>query len=155
MLEQLVKFLEEQEGCVLTVYKDSVGIDTIGIGTLWKPNMPRKITKQEALDYCTKDCVERLKKIDKVVKVLINDNQRIAIASLVYNVGYSAFSRSTLLKLLNQGKMKEAALQFLKWDKERVNGVLQVSKGLHNRRVREMNKFNANTQGMLDSPSGV
>lgn len=137
MLEKIVKFIEEQEGCKLNVYKDSGGVDTIGIGTLWKSDIPKKITRQQALDYCTTDCINFIKKIEKVCTASLNENQKMAIISLVYNIGFSSFSKSTLLKKLNKGDYAGAADEFLRWNKD--NG--KVIQGLTNRRQRERAKF--------------
>lgn len=141
MLEQLVKFLEELEGFKASIYKDTAGVDTIGIGTLWNSEIPMTITHQEAVDYCLADCKKRNKQLDTICHVLLNDNQRIAILSFMYNEGFSALSKSTLLKLINQNKFIKAAEEFLKWDKEHENGILVVNKGLHNRRIKERSKF--------------
>jgi len=60
------------------------------------------------------------------------------ITSLVYNIGFGAFKRSTLLRLLNAGASKEeVAKQFLRWNKA---GGKEI-KGLTNRRQAEYNLF--------------
>jgi len=61
-----------------------------------------------------------------------------AIVCFVYNVGVGAFAKSTMRKLLNQGKLLEASNQFPRWNKD--NG--QIVQGLVNRRADEMQLFN-------------
>ena len=51
------------------------------------------------------------------VKLQLNDNQFSALVSFSYNVGAYSLFESTLLKLLNQGELQEAADQFPLWDK--------------------------------------
>lgn len=143
MLEQLAKFLEEVEGFSATIYKDSGGVDTIGIGTLWKKGMPTKVTKEEARAMCINDAKSRLAALEKLCKVQINDNQRIALVSFMYNLGISALQKSTLLKKLNAGNYLGAAEEFLRWNKD--NGV--IVKGLTNRRVKERAKFLEDIKG--------
>lgn len=52
--------------------------------------------------------------------VMVNQNQFDALVSFAYNVGIGAESHSTLLRLVNAGRLPEAADEFLKWD--HVNG---------------------------------
>jgi lysozyme len=94
--------------------------------------------KKEALEWLriTTTAVEA--DVKRLVKVPINTNQQLALASLVFNIGAGAFARSTLLRLLNSGAEKSAvAAQFLRWNK--VKG--QEVKGLTRRRKAESELF--------------
>ncbi len=51
----------------------------------------------------------------KYVKVPLNENEKIALTSLIYNIGPNAFIKSTLLKKLNAGDKKGAADEFDRW----------------------------------------
>jgi len=75
--------------------------------------------------------------IDRLVKVPLNRNMADSLISLVYNIGPSAFERSTLLKLLNQGNYQAAAAQFARWNK--AGG--KVWPGLVRRRAAEASLF--------------
>lgn len=75
--------------------------------------------------------------VEKLVKVPLNQNQFSALTLLVYNIGVGAFQKSTLLKLLNQGKYTAAAAQFERWNK----GGGRVLKGLVSRRKAEAALF--------------
>ena len=56
------------------------------------------------------------------IKVAQSPNQIAALTSLTYNIGIGAFSRSTLLRLINSGADKnEIGAQFIRWNK--VKGV--------------------------------
>lgn len=140
-LQKTVEFLEELEGFSPTVYKDSVGKDTIGIGTLWIRGMPETVTKAQAELMCSADCQKRIQQISNFVRVELNDNQWCAVVSFCYNVGINAFKNSTLLKDLNNSDFSAAGDQFLVWDKGTVNGQKVVIQGLYNRRVKERSKF--------------
>ena len=132
------------EGLELKAYHDSAGIWTIGYGNTRNPytGLPikqgDKITKKEALDWLriTTSAVEA--DVNRLVKVPVNTNQRLALASLVFNIGAGAFARSTLLRLLNSGAEKSAvAAQFLRWNKVKGKEV----KGLTRRRKAESELF--------------
>lgn len=138
-----LNLIESFEGCVLKPYLDSVKIPTIGIGTTVYPNGKKvtmqdpPITKDQAYEYLrdhlNKDCAA----VEKMLKVVVNDNEFGALVSFAYNVGTAALQSSTLLKKLNAGDKKAAADQFLKWD--HAGGV--VVAGLTRRRNAERSLF--------------
>lgn len=136
------------EGKKLKSYKDSVGIWTIGYGSIYHYDLKRpiqrgdQITEEKALEWLKKEIKDKTKSIKQLLVVPVNQNQLDSLTSLVYNIGISAFKKSTLLKLLNQGANKiDVANQFLRWNKGRVNGKLQVIDGLTNRRKLERELF--------------
>ena len=45
----------------------------------------------------------------------LTQNEFDALVSFTYNLGWGAFKRSTLLKLLKEGRKNEAAVEFPKW----------------------------------------
>ena len=55
--------------------------------------------------------------VDELVTGELTQNAHDACVSFVYNCGIGAFKKSTLLKLINQGKFEQAAAQFAKWNK--------------------------------------
>jgi len=136
--------IQQFEGLKLKAYKDSVGIWTIGFGNIFNLDTGNPIKEgdeitQETADRWLKIEVDQLQaKMQKVITVPLTDNQLTAITSLVYNIGFGAFKRSTLLRLLNAGATKEeVAKQFLRWNKA---GGKEI-KGLTNRRQAEFNLF--------------
>lgn len=140
--EQGFEIIREFEGFRSNAYLDTGGVWTIGFGTIKYPNG----IKVKAGDTCTRGQAELWLKndcqwvdacLDKYVKVDINQNQFDALASFVYNIGETAFSKSTMLTLINKGQLKAAALQFDRW--VYVNG--KKEKGLANRRVKEKALF--------------
>lgn len=140
------KLIKLAEGFRDKAYKDSVGIWTIGYGTIKYPDgvavkQGDTCTLAQAEKYLINDCAWVDNTLDELVTVPVSQNQFDALASLVYNIGATAFSNSTLLKVLNQKDYKSAADQFGKWNKGKVNGKLTVINGLTNRREAEKNLF--------------
>lgn len=143
--EAIIKALE---GKKLKSYLDSVGVWTIGYGSIYHYDLNRpikrgdQITEEKALEWLRKEIKDKTKAIKQLLLVPVNQNQLDALTSLVYNIGISAFKKSTLLKMLNQNADKiSIADQFLRWNKGKVNGKLQVIDGLTNRRKLERELF--------------
>jgi lysozyme len=61
------------------------------------------------------------------------------MASFMFNAGIKAFEGSSMLRLLNAGKVTEACNNLLLWTKARAGpmGALVVVRGLINRRMAE------------------
>ena len=114
-----VELIKRFEGLRLTAYLDAVGIPTIGYGSTEGVPMGQKITESEAEALLRKDLVRFEKAVNDHVKVKISQNQYDAMVSLAFNIGASAFAKSTLVRVLNEGGYAEAADQFLRWDKAR------------------------------------
>ncbi len=117
-----VALIKEFEGYRDKAYQDVVGIWTIGYGSTkvnGKPVSPDMTCTEVQAEEWLKEEVENIAEpsINKLVKVSITQNQRDALLSFIYNVGSGNFSKSTLLKLLNQGMYGAAAEQFARWDK--------------------------------------
>lgn len=75
--------------------------------------------------------------IERLVTVELSSNEFSALTVLVYNIGVGAFQRSTLLKMINQGKRDQIPTQWLRWNK--AGG--KVIKGLERRRRAELMLF--------------
>ena len=137
-----ISLIEEFEGKRLRAYDDGIGVFTIGIGTIRYPNGKKVqkgdvITDQQAQEFLLHDLKNFEKVINDVVKVELTQNQYDAIVSLTYNIGSTAFRKSTLLRKLNAKDYKGAAEQFLVWNK--AGG--KVMRGLMRRREAERNLF--------------
>jgi lysozyme len=79
------------------------------------------ITKDTALTWLRMQTAATESQVKSKLKVKQNANQISALTSLAYNIGIGAFSRSTLLRLINtDAKANDIAAQFLRWNK--VNG---------------------------------
>ena len=133
------------EGCRLTAYPDpGTGGAPWTIGYGWthpvdgKPIKPGMTIKQETADRLLKTgLVSYENDVLKMAKVKLTQGQFDALVSFAYNVGSRALSTSTLLRKLNDGDVKGAADEFLRWNK--AGG--KVLNGLTRRREAERALF--------------
>lgn len=126
------------EGKRLVAYDDGVGIWTIGFGTTVYPNGTRvkkgdTCTEAQAKVYMQNDLKKFEYTVNSAVNIPLNQNQYDALVSLTYNIGATAFSKSTLVKKLNAGDIRGAADQFDVW----INAGGKRMQGLVNRRAKE------------------
>ena len=139
-----LELIKEFEGLSLKPYLDVVNIPTIGYGnTFYKDGKKvtlndkpiSEIEATELLSYVAqKDFGD---KILQLVKVPLNQNQFDSLVSFCYNIGMGNFTKSTLLKKINQSDFRGASLEFEKWNKS--GGV--VLAGLVKRRLKEKALF--------------
>lgn len=138
-----VQALKQFEGLRLQAYKDTGGVWTIGYGSITMFGKPVTeglvCTEADAEKQKTMDLAWAQTAVNKLVRVPLTQNQFDALVSFVYNVGETAFSRSTLLKVLNQRNFAEAVKQFLRWVYD--NGKFVI--GLENRRKKEAELFSS------------
>lgn len=125
-LAPTIKLIEEFEGFRAKAYVDPVNIWTIGFGTTIYPDDSRVkrgdlCTEVQALSWLSNDIMKlRIPAIKNYVKVSLNQNEIQALVSFVYNIGNTAFERSTLLRKLNARRpRKEVADEFYRWTKAR------------------------------------
>lgn len=104
------------EGCKLEAYLDSGGVPTIGYGHTKGVRIGQKITQEQADQFLIEDMKQAEDAVNRLVKVVLSQNQFDACVDFVFNLGEGNFSKSTLLKLINQGRLKEAADEFPKWN---------------------------------------
>ncbi len=135
--------IEPYEGWSSFPYKDITGKWTIGYGFTHLPdgtpvdaNTP-PISKQTALKWLELNLRSIVNTINANVHVPLTTDEDAALIDFIYNLGEGNFEASTLLRLLNEGKYKEAADQFPRWD--HANGV--VIQGLLRRRLSEQQEF--------------
>lgn len=95
---------------------------------------PNGISLDEAAVLLADDVRRFAAGVFRAVKVELNDNQFCALVSFAFNVGFGAFSRSTLLKELNRGQLSRIPLQLRRWNK--IAG--KESTGLTRRREAEV-----------------
>lgn len=133
-----LEFITDHEGTVLHTYKDAVGILTIGVGhTGPDVKTGMTISREQAMELLADDVYEAEHSVNTLVKVPLNQNQFDALVSFVFNVGGSAFGKSTLLKKLNAGDYEGASKEFSRWNKAGGRELL----GLTKRRLAEARLF--------------
>jgi len=121
--------------------KDGKQLYSIGYGHQIQPDEPELLTKilntYEQNDLFVRDTEKITKDMNNNILVPLNKNQQLALFSLRYNIGGTAFNNSTLLKVLNKGDYKGASERFQDW---RISEG-QINQGLVNRRELERQLF--------------
>jgi lysozyme len=116
--------ISKREGNILTAYRDSVSVLTIGVGHTSAAGPPivtpgMKITAEQSDEILSRDLVSVENDVNSAVNVPLTQNQFDALVSFVFNIGGTAFRKSTLLKKLNAHDFAGAADQFLVWVKQK------------------------------------
>ncbi len=135
--------VKRSEGFRSQQYLDASKRPTIGYGHLLRRDegYPNGISQDEALKLLAQDVKKAENTIKRNVKVELSQHKFDALTPFVFNIGESKFNESTMLKRLNEGKYKEAADEFPKWNKVTVNGIKVPNEGLSKRRARERKLF--------------
>ena len=109
------------EGIVLSRYKDSVGVWTIGVGHtaaaggMNPATFTGTLTITQAIELLRTDIAKYEKAVDAAVKVPLKQYEFDALVSFHYNTG--AIDRAELTKSLNGGMKAKAGQQFLNYMK--------------------------------------
>lgn len=126
------------EGFSPTPYQDQAKVWTNGYGNtegVTKNTPP--VSKPEAKAKLEQHVDKFAKRLDRELTVPAGPNQTAAYLSLMYNIGPDAFAGSSVKRLHNQSRFREACDAILRWNKITINGVLTFSRGLMNRREKE------------------
>lgn len=125
-------FIAKWEGLETTAYRDIVGVPTVCYGETRGVKMGDTYTKAECMDMLKVAVGDYYRKIEPcMTNKDIPVGVQASILELAYNVGTGAVCKSTMMRLANQGKYKEACRELDKW--VRAGG--QPIKGLQNRRA--------------------
>mgnify|MGYP003391643746 CR=1 FL=1 len=141
MTKEGFELLKQYEGCSLIAYKCPANIWTIGYGSTYYLDYS-KVQEGDKInmDLANKMLKHTVEDFEKSVHYLLNGlylpEQCIsALVCFAYNVGITAFAKSTLLRIIkdNKNNLKDIEIQFKRWNK--ANG--KVLEGLVNRRNAE------------------
>ena len=133
-----VELIKESEGLRLKAYLPTPNdVYTIGYGHTKTAEKGMVITLAGAEALLLHDLQWVETAIDMYVQVPLNQNQYDALTSFIYNIGGTAFRKSTLLKKLNKKDYNGAANELLRWDKQKG----KVLRGLTKRRQLEKDLF--------------
>lgn len=136
-----VHFIANAEGFRGKAYVCPAGKLTIGYGHVIGPTEKQRfangITKEEAEALLERDLEKYAAAVNKFVQVALSQGQFNSLVSFCFNVGITAFARSTLLRKLNDGDYEGAAGEFQRW----VNGGGRRLGGLVKRRQLEALMF--------------
>lgn len=105
----------------LMAYRDSVGVWTIGVGHTAAAGLPRpklgmRLTEASMIALFKVDLVQYELAVNTAVKGAMTQNEYDACVSLCYNIGVHGFTGSTVVHMLNQGRVADAANAFLMWE---------------------------------------
>lgn len=129
--------IREAEGCELKAYACPAGIPTAGVGHTRGVKLGTTYTEAQAQAWLAEDLADAEAAVTRLVKVPLTQGQFDALVSFVFNLGASKFAASTLLKLLNEGRVFAAASQFKLW----VHSGNKILPGLVKRRAAEVDLF--------------
>ena len=122
--ESTLSFITHEEGFRNKAYKDSKGLLTIGVGHLIKESEPHLInatlTDEQVKELLRSDLKWCSEAVETSVKVPLAQNQFDALYSLCFNIGETAFRKSTVVRKLNENDYKGAADAILMWNKPEV-----------------------------------
>ncbi len=134
---------EQFEGLRLAAYQDQVGVWTIGYGHTGPDVYPGlTITQNEATALLLHDVGTAAGCVNRLVTVMLQQEEFDALVDFVFNLGAQAFATSTLLRKLNASEFDAAIAEFAKWD--HAGG--QVVAGLLRRRLAEADLFRQGLQ---------
>lgn len=139
MIKQCVAMVAHFEGFSSHPYRCPAGVWTIGYGTTRYPNGIRvrdtddECTREQAFEWLNHELIKAERIVISSCSVYLNELQRAAIASFVYNLGSGAFRASTLRKRINSMKWDDVPYQLSRWNK--AGG--KVLRGLSRRRAAE------------------
>jgi len=139
------------EGFRAKAYLCPAGVWTIGFGTTNGVKEGDSVTRARAEELLKSDLKWAEAVINKKVTVKLKQNQFDALCSFVYNIGETAFSKSTMLKLLNKGQYDAVPAQIARWN--RVGK--EVNRGLTIRRAAEADMWLQSTDDKDDMPQAV
>jgi lysozyme len=143
IVDTALPLIKAEEGFRAKPYLCPAGVWTIGYGTTVYPDERKvsvrdpAITETEALAFLRLDAEARWTRIAPHLTRAPTDGQGAAMLSLAYNIGTSAFLKSTCLRKFNAGDITGAADEFLRWNK----GGGKVLPGLVARRAAERALF--------------
>jgi len=95
-------------------YFDVAGIETVCVGHTGHIEQ-RTYSPDECRAILNHDLQPALEEVTRDVKVPISAKTKAALASFTFNVGRTAFRKSTLLRRINAGEGAAACDELLKW----------------------------------------
>ena len=132
-IDKAKEIIKEFESLRLQAYLCPAKVWTIGWGHTKGVKKGMQITEEQAEELLREDMQEAIDVVDKL-GVELTENQYNALVSFVFNIGGSAFAKSTMRrKILANPNDKSIRAEFLRW----VYADGKELKGLENRRKKE------------------
>lgn len=149
MSDHGLTLLKSWEGFKRTMYIDSAGYPTIGVGHLITKaesasgeimidrvpvHYASGLTDNQVTSLLKQDLSDREREVNILIKATLTQNQFDAVMALVFNIGEGAFASSHVLQYINSGQLSLVPDAFRMWNK--CHG--EVMPGLVNRREHEI-----------------
>lgn len=136
-----IDFIKKEEGCILEPYRCSANKLTIGYGHVilkGEDYLNGVITEKIAQEVLEED-LEKFETNLNQHNLKLNQNQFDALVSFMFNVGITAFNKSTLLRVLKKDvdNLQDIQYQLNRWNKVK----REINKILTKRRVREFELY--------------
>ena len=133
-----LELIKDFEGCELEAYKCAAGVWTIGYGHTKDVKEGDTWSQEKAEHMLSKELEDEYEHyVNSLVTVPMNQCQFDALCSWVYNLGPANLKKSSMLRVLNEGKYDEVPAQIKRWNK--AGG--KVLDGLIRRRQAEAEMF--------------
>lgn len=120
-IQRTAGFVGRFEGYRARIYRDAVGVETIGYGETDRAVIARYRGKAMSEPAARKQLAKRLGGfaafVDRAVRVALNGVQKAGLTSFTYNCGQGGFASSTLLTELNRGHYNTVPGQLMRWTK--------------------------------------
>jgi lysozyme len=113
---QLTEAFEADGGPKLSAYLDQVGRPTIAYGHTAGVKLGDCCTREQAEAMLHADIAWAEAFVNNIVTKILTQGEFDALVDFTFNLGSGNFQSSTLLKLVNEGDMEDAAKQFEQWD---------------------------------------
>ena len=130
MIEQLREELMADEGCVMKIYEDHLGLKTVGIGHLCRESDPEfdmevgaPISEERVMElfdqdmsWTFRDCIRLLPEFND-----LPDEVRLIVANMMFNLGASRLAGfKRFLAAVEAGDHNEAAIEMAdsKWARQ-------------------------------------
>ena len=117
--ERGLQFIADHEGVVTKAYRDVVGVWTIGVGHTASAGAPKpvagmRITREEAMEIFARDIAKFEKRVDKALGKV---PQHVFDGATSFDFNTGAIDSASWVNSYRAGKMGEARINFLKWNK--------------------------------------
>lgn len=114
-----ISLIEHFEGKRYRAYQDSQGNWTTGVGHLIKRQtrdlLHRELSEEEVMGILHRDLEKCTTALQSSLNAGVTRPQINALLSLCHNIGPDSFSKSEVMKYLNEGNVHRAADSFMNW----------------------------------------
>lgn len=146
-----LQLIKDFEGLRLGSYKCPAGVWTIGYGHTKGVKQGQVIDQSKADDYLVED-IAPIERLLNDLRINFRQEQFDALVSWIFNLGASAFQRSTLyIRIGTNASDEEITDQIIKW----VNAAGKPLVGLKKRRIAEANMFLGYDKYYLDEKNNI